>query len=420
MTAAQATSTKPDAPLLSPTRKPASRAERSGLSTASDSITVFAVTCQHVPWEQDSLQVSTVFKPFKFKAVMRRTATLEDLQCFLMSQWVIAKSPFAEIPVDEQFYMFKGRILRLDGSFDAYYIEDNDAIYLRFSSLGKVCDPWAMSTSELRSELKARQAYVPKLQPEQLMMRLQEQVMRESRLQRLQRATKQEEEDQVQSITKEIAVLNDKLGKAVGRRLDVRAASQENQFARPASLQWPHSPSKSRTVFLSISLLEKTYQAIPRDVLDPAIFIFDADRKWVFDKHNVLQKQQFDYRYMCFEDDFLELLTLKEELGLVFWFRPAKNYEKLSSFLTAIDDPVTERKLNPLILKETKWLTLCGVNGWEGKVRQDGRRRDTSKVPKFTKSVMRITTNLQSQSFDYLAVQELLYQSNPTLLFAPL
>lgn len=45
---------------------------------------------------------------------------------------------------------------------------DNDTIYLRFSSMGKICDPWAMSTSELRAELKARSAYETKLQPEQL------------------------------------------------------------------------------------------------------------------------------------------------------------------------------------------------------------------------------------------------------------
>lgn len=41
----------------------------------------------------------------------------------------------------------------------------------------------------------------------------------------------------------------------------------------------------------------------------------------VFDTHNRLQKQHFDYKYMCFDHDFLEMLTLKEESGMVFWFR---------------------------------------------------------------------------------------------------
>lgn len=41
----------------------------------------------------------------------------------------------------------------------------------------------------------------------------------------------------------------------------------------------------------------------------------------VFGTHNRLQKQHFDYKYMCFDHDFLEMLTLKEESGMVFWFR---------------------------------------------------------------------------------------------------
>lgn len=100
--------------------------------------------------------------------------------------------------------------------------------------------------------------------------------------------------------------------------------------------------------------------------------------------------------------------------------QPQKSYEKLSVFISSFDDPVTKKKYNQLMLKESKWLTLCGINGWEGKLRQDGRKRDTSKIPQFTKSIARILTNIQSQSFEYLAVQEILHQSNPTLLFAPL
>lgn len=145
---------------------------------------------------------------------------------------------------------------------------------------------------------------------------------------------------------------------------------------------------------------------------------------------------------MSFNSDFMEMLTLKEESGLVFWFRvgfwhldqyrhgsgltllclmqPLKSYAKLSAFLESVEDPAIRKKYAPLMLKENKWLTLCGENGWEGKSRRDGRKRDVAKVPKYTSSVARVVTNLQSGSFDYLAVQELLHQSNPTLLFAPL
>ncbi|RLN55145.1 hypothetical protein BBJ29_009002 [Phytophthora kernoviae] len=357
-----------------------------------------------------------VFKQEKFPAVVPPSSKMEDLQSFIVDQWIISKSPYAKLPLVEHFYTFKGRILRLDGTLDAYYILENDTIYLRFASLGKICDPWAMSTSELRAELKARDAYEINLQPEQLMQRLQNLIMKESRMRRLQQATRKEEVQQVQSIAKELALLQQQRSK---KRQYLTPSDQPCE--RPLSLsKWLFAPCPNRTVFLSIAELERTYQLVPRDVLELALLIFDAERKWVFDKHNILQKQQFDYRYMSFEQDFLEMLTLKEEAGMVFWFRPQKSYEELSAFLASIGDPAVGGKYyQPLILKESRWLTLCGENGWEGKVRHDGRKRDTVRVPKFTKSVVRVVSNLQSGSFDYVAVKELLFQSNPTLIFAP-
>ncbi|KAF4044306.1 hypothetical protein GN244_ATG03395 [Phytophthora infestans] len=397
------------------------------MTKSPEKLKVFVATCQVIPDENSSNDepnsgapanvISSVFKQEKFPAIVLPSAKMEDLQRFILSQWTISKSPFAKLPLKEHYYTFKGRILRLDGTLDGYYILNNDTIYLRFASLGKICDPWAMSTSELRVELKARNAYETNSQPEQLMQRLQTLVMEESRMRRLQQATRKEEIEQVQSITKELAQLHK-------QRVKPRnyLTPSEHPIERPLSLaKWPITPCANRTVFLSIAELERTFQLVPRDVLEPALFIFDTERKWVFDKHITLQKQHFDYRYMCFDQDFLEMLTLKEEAGMVFWFRPQKSYEKLSAFLTSIDDPVAGgKRYQPLILLETRWLTLCGSNGWEGKIRRDGRKRDMERVPKFTKSVARVVSNLQSGSFDYVAVKELLYQSNPSLIFAPL
>lgn len=152
------------------------------------------------------------------------------------------------------------------------------------------------------------------------MLRLQEHVMRESRMQRLQQATRKEEVGQVVAITKELADFQAKL-RVDAKKRELLTSSASAQFARPASLKWPHPPCPNRTIFLSIAELERTYQFVPRDVLEPAIFIFDTERKWVFGAHNDLLKQSFDYKYMCFEKDFLEMLTLKEEAGMVFWFR---------------------------------------------------------------------------------------------------
>ncbi|KAG7381729.1 hypothetical protein PHYBOEH_010805 [Phytophthora boehmeriae] len=140
-----------------------------------DKVTVFVATCQimsddaNVNADKSGGNVATpVFKSEKFPAVVSLSAKMEDLQRFIVDQWTISSSPFAKLPLAEHFYTFKGRILRLDGTLDAYYILENDTVYLRFASLGKICDPWAMSTSELRAELKNRNAYEINLQPEQL------------------------------------------------------------------------------------------------------------------------------------------------------------------------------------------------------------------------------------------------------------
>lgn len=110
------------------------------------------------------------------------------------------------------------------------------------------------------------------------MLRLQEEMMKESRMQRLQKATKNEQLQQVQEITRELEQFQLKIQKRNAVLLSANASW--SSVPRPASLVWPHAPSPSRTVFLSIAVLEQMYQSVPRDVLEPALFIFDTERKW--------------------------------------------------------------------------------------------------------------------------------------------
>ncbi|RHY19272.1 hypothetical protein DYB36_005838, partial [Aphanomyces astaci] len=93
------------------------------------------------------------------------------------------------------------------------------------------------------------------------------------------------------------------------------------------------------------------------------------------------------------------------------------NYQALSAFLTSTVDPVTGKPYLPLTVEPNRWLTMGGQDGWEGKVRRDGRRKTTRAIPIFTPSIQRIVTNLQSKSFDVLAVKEMLAQANSTLRF---
>lgn len=111
------------------------------------------------------------------------------------------------------------------------------------------------------------------------MLRLQELVTKESRLQRLQQATRKEEVKQVVAITKELANFQARL-RSESKTRGVLFPSGSEAFARPKSLKWPHPPCPKRTVFLSITELERTYQLVPRDVLEPSLFIFDTERKW--------------------------------------------------------------------------------------------------------------------------------------------
>ncbi|KAF0694864.1 Aste57867_14264 [Aphanomyces stellatus] len=367
-------------------------------AVASHEMTIFVRLCQREASD-------------RFMARVHPQATVEALQRFLFEQWRITKNPLMEVPLSDHIFSFQGRILRHDANLDIYYITDQDTLYIRFPALGPISNPWAMSSSELRDELQTRRAYQPNLRPEQLMHKLQNLIQRESRLQRLQRATKRGLVDDVRAITQELASL-DRDANNQTTVTDVAA------LARPKSIVWPTPPCAHRTVFFSVAELERRYQHIPRDVLEPALLILDADRDWVFARHNALQKASFDYKYMAFDKDFLDMLLFKEEAHLIFWFQPDKSFEKLSTFLTKVVDPVTAKPYLPMMLAPSKWLTLGGQDGWEGRTRRDGRRKTTRVIPRYTTSVQRIVTNLQSKSFDVLAVKEMLVQANPMLLFA--
>lgn len=90
-------------------------------------ITVFVSTCQlsvfaSIPEDDDDSKYTAppAFKATKFPTRVLATATVEELQSFLMNQWAITKSPYIQLPSGEQFFTFKGRLLRFDGTLDAY------------------------------------------------------------------------------------------------------------------------------------------------------------------------------------------------------------------------------------------------------------------------------------------------------------
>lgn len=90
-----------------------------GARQTPDLLTIYVATCQIAPFDHAADAIPS-FRSVKFPARVAATAKIEAIQKFLISQWMIAKSPYLELPAGEQFFTFKGRILRLDGTLDAY------------------------------------------------------------------------------------------------------------------------------------------------------------------------------------------------------------------------------------------------------------------------------------------------------------
>jgi hypothetical protein len=58
---------------------------------------------------------------------------------------------------------------------------------------------------------------------------------------------------------------------------------------------------------------------------------------------------------------------------------------------------------------------MAGSNFWEGEVHHDGRKTDPECKPRYVRSVQKVATAITGRTFDYLAVSELIYQSNRNL-----
>jgi len=157
---------------------------------------------------------------------------------------------------------------------------------------------------------------------------------------------------------------------------------------------------RRRVVFVSASFLSKQYKTIPTYVMEPAIFLFGGKRSWLFptNREEMLEARNQQTKYLEFDEDFKSLILKKEDESLCFWFRPENSYKKASEFLENIQDPVSSENYLPLVLDEDWWRT--DFDSTQGK---------------YTTNVDQVVQNFKSSDFDYDAVMELIYQSNPTL-----
>ncbi|KAJ2968658.1 hypothetical protein NQ176_g9072 [Zarea fungicola] len=156
-----------------------------------------------------------------------------------------------------------------------------------------------------------------------------------------------------------------------------------------------------RYVFLNASFLSKQYKTIPADVLDNAIFLFNAKRSWMFpsNRDEMLEARSNSTKYLEFDEEYKSIILHKEKAGLVYWLLPDGSFQKFSTLLEGIKDPVSRENYLPLILGEDFWLS-------------DFVAADA----KYSKDANVIISSAKGSEFDYDAVMELLYQSNPTLV----
>ncbi|MEU1509861.1 hypothetical protein [Kitasatospora sp. NPDC005748] len=156
-----------------------------------------------------------------------------------------------------------------------------------------------------------------------------------------------------------------------------------------------------RHVFLSATFLSKQYKSVPSEILEGAIFFFGGKRSWLFpaNREEMLEARSQPAKYLEFDEDYKSLIRHKESQKQVFWLLPEKNYRAGSDVIEALTDPVRKENYLPLILDEEWWRTEF--------VPEDA---------KYAKDATQIINNFKQGEFDYDAVMELLYQSNPTLV----
>merc|ERR1719221_1195774 len=106
--------------------------------------------------------------------------------------------------------------------------------------------------------------------------------------------------------------------------------------------------------------------------------------------------------------EFLQWVLVKEREGCVFWFKPERSLQKLSAFFEEKIDPVSDRPYEPLLL-EPHW--------WKARFQRSRARfiGNPSSVVSALSDGERAVKVTDVQDIAIPTLQELIYQSNPTL-----
>lgn len=210
-----------------------------------------------------------------------------------------------------------------------------------------------------------------------------------------------------------------------------------------------------RYVFLCPTSLSKHFDVLPHQAKDSALLVFRCSRPWLFNTHtggatrgdHIVSKVDTGARRRHtdaapglsssgssraslagalyrndFSREFLQWVLTKEKEGCVFWYKPERDLFKLSAFFEEKIDPVNEIPYRPLLLDAHWWRvrfqrTTARYTGSPAMImtaitelRERRRDQDDMELQSWVPSSRR-----QPQDIDMLALQELIYQSNPSL-----
>lgn len=189
-----------------------------------------------------------------------------------------------------------------------------------------------------------------------------------------------------------------------------------------------------RYVFLCPTSLAKHFEALPLAAKDAALLVFRCSRNVVFLDPPCVRRERADAKVQTglsparrpsasrsnvssmrkalyktdFTPEFLSWLQTKEKEGCVFWLKPEKDLLKLSAFFQEKIDPMVELPYRPLLL-DPAW--------WRIKFDRTSARYLGSPAPiiALVSDRSREGVSARDQPLDIEALQELIFQSNPTL-----
>lgn len=191
-----------------------------------------------------------------------------------------------------------------------------------------------------------------------------------------------------------------------------------------------------RYVFLCPTSLCKHFDALPQQAKDSALLVFRCSRSWFFQDPDASQ-DRLEARVDCgkskkpanpkspqhggasrgpvsalhhteFTREFMHWVLTKEKEDCVFWYKPERSLRALSTFFEDKIDPVNELPYRPLLL-DPQW--------WRIRFNRTTARYITN--PSVVVSILSHSNwdDLDDikNDLDIPALQELIYQSNPTL-----